>query len=117
MALSKTTGRITKVVDLVSKASSLMVTEAIPRLNVFKVYARVELRPPRLSELKPALEETRKLISAGKSGAWKNVTVKEGLVNAAVTAEVLFWFFFGEMIGRRSFLGYSRVPGAYLKHH
>ncbi|VDO67487.1 unnamed protein product [Schistosoma margrebowiei] len=83
----------------------------------FREYARVELRPPTQADLKPAVEQATKLMCAFKSGAWKNVSVKEGLVNAVVTAEVLCWFFMGEMIGRRSFLGYSRVPYAYLKHH
>ncbi|VDP98725.1 unnamed protein product [Trichobilharzia regenti] len=60
-----------------AEASAFVIKEATPRLNKFKEYARVELRPPTL------------------------------------TAEVLCWFFIGEMIGRRSFLGYSRVPVVY----
>ncbi|CAH8833127.1 unnamed protein product [Trichobilharzia szidati] len=117
MALSKVTDRIAKLVNCGSKASAFVIKEATPRLSKFKEYARVELRPPTRADIKPAMEQANKLFTAAKSGAWKNVTVKEGFINALVTAEVLCWFFIGEMIGRRSFLGYSRVPGAYLKHH
>ncbi|CAH8447426.1 unnamed protein product [Schistosoma intercalatum] len=109
--------RLTRVVNLASKVSAFVIQETSPRLIKFREYARVELRPPTQADLKPAVEQATKLICAFKSGAWKNVSVKEGLVNAVVTAEVLCWFFIGEMIGRRSFLGYSRVPYAYIKHH
>nr|CAX77333.1 lethal (2) 06225 [Schistosoma japonicum] len=109
--------KVTKIVNLASKVSAFVIQEVSPRWPKFKKYALVELRPPNQADLKPALEQAWKLIDAGKNGAWKNVTLKEGLVNAAVTAEVLCWFFIGEIIGRRSFLGYSRVPHAYIKHH
>nr|CAX77337.1 lethal (2) 06225 [Schistosoma japonicum] len=109
--------KVTKIVNLASKVPAFVIQEVSPRWPKFKKYASVELRPPNQADLKPALEQAWKLIDAGKNGAWKNVTLKEGLVNAAVTAEVLCWFFIGEIIGRRSFLGYSRVPHAYIKHH
>ncbi|CAH8442992.1 unnamed protein product [Schistosoma turkestanicum] len=110
-------GKLTKVINLATKTSAIVIQEVTPRLTKFREYAAVELRPPTKADFKPAMEQAMKLVDAYKSGAWKNVSVKEGLVNAVVTAEVLCWFFIGEVIGRRSVLGYSRVPGAYIEHH
>lgn len=48
-----------------------------------------------------------KLIRGAKSGAWKNTTVREGWLNTLVTIEVLCWFFVGECIGKRHYVGYD----------
>ncbi|KAA0201117.1 ATP synthase subunit g [Fasciolopsis buskii] len=76
-------------------------------------YAKVEMRPPKMADFAPALDEANRLIAAAKAGKWKN----EAFLNAVVTMEVLAWFFIGEIIGRRSIIGYSRVPGCYIKGH
>lgn len=47
------------------------------------------------------------MISGAKSGAWKNVTVREAWLNTLVTVEVLCWFYVGEVIGKRHFVGYD----------
>ncbi|VDP81510.1 unnamed protein product [Echinostoma caproni] len=65
-------------------------------------YAKVEMRPPTLTDFNLALAEANSLIA-------------EGFLDAIVTLEVLAWFFVGEIIGRRSIIGYSRVPGGYIK--
>ena len=51
------------------------------------------------------------LISAAKNKRWKNVTIREATVNSLITAEVVFWFFIGECIGKGSLTGYQ-IPGA-----
>lgn len=48
-----------------------------------------------------------KLISGAKSGAWKNTTVRDAWLNTLVTIEVLCWFYVGECIGKRSYVGYD----------
>lgn len=49
----------------------------------------------------------RKLLSGAKSGAWKNTTVREAWLNSLVTIEVLCWFYVGECIGKRHYVGYD----------
>ncbi|KIH52632.1 hypothetical protein ANCDUO_17263, partial [Ancylostoma duodenale] len=41
------------------------------------------------------------------------ITLKEALVYTAVAMEITFWFFVGEMIGRRNVFGYL-VPSDYV---
>lgn len=48
-----------------------------------------------------------KLIKGAQTGAWKNTTVREGWLNALVTVEVLCWFYVGECIGKRHYVGYN----------
>ncbi|KER24926.1 hypothetical protein X801_05016 [Opisthorchis viverrini] len=108
---------VAKLISLASKVASTGISKGRPALSKFMNYARVEMRPPTLSDIGPAVAEATQLINAAKSGRWKEVTVKDGLLNAVVTIEVLAWFFIGEIIGRRSILGYSRVPGCYIQSH
>lgn len=41
------------------------------------------------------------------SGRFLDVTVKEATRNTLVAVEVACWFFVGEIIGRRSLIGYK----------
>ncbi|VDM33683.1 unnamed protein product [Hydatigera taeniaeformis] len=91
--------------------------KGLPALIKFSKYAKVELRPPTVSELTPALEEGRSIINFFRSGAWKQKTVKDFALDTAVAIEVLMWFFVGEIIGRRSLIGYKKVKGAYIVSH
>lgn len=68
-----------------------------------------------------------KVLNAIQSGAYRQLTVGEALVYTAVALEVYsfhlfvppqnikitFWFFLGEMIGRRHIFGYL-VPSDYV---
>jgi len=84
---------------------------AIPRLLTFWKYAKVEMRPPAPSELGQVVQGFSNLVNAVKTQKWRTVTVKEATVNTLVTAEVLFWFYIGECIGKGSIVGYQ-IPGA-----
>lgn len=44
---------------------------------------------------------------SARTGAWKNLTVKEATVNTVIGLEVMFWFFAGECIGKGSLVGYQ----------
>lgn len=70
-------------------------------------YARVELGPPKLSEIPQIKAGIGKLLSGAKNGAWKNQTVKSATLNSLVAAEVCFWFYVGECIGKRHIVGYD----------
>ena len=47
------------------------------------------------------------LKDAALAGKFMNVTVKQACVNTLVAAEIAFWFYVGEIIGRRSLIGYN----------
>lgn len=81
--------------------------QARPKFNIFMKYARVELAPPKMSEIPQIKAGIGKLLSGFKTGAWKNLTVKQATLNSLVGAEVLFWFFVGECIGKRHIVGYN----------
>ncbi|KAM8717618.1 hypothetical protein ACLKA7_004334 [Drosophila subpalustris] len=62
-----------------------------PQLDVFLKYAKVELTPPTPGDI-PAIRQS---------------IVKEAWLNTLVTAEVIFWFYIGECIGKRHLVGYN----------
>ncbi|XP_063549016.1 ATP synthase subunit g, mitochondrial [Cydia strobilella] len=91
-------------------ASALLnnaIASARPKFAIFMKYAKVELAPPKLSEIPQIKSGIGKLLSSAKSGAWKNQTVKEATLNTLVGMEVLFWFYIGECIGKRHLVGYD----------
>ncbi|CAL8078409.1 unnamed protein product [Calicophoron daubneyi] len=102
-------------VKFVSKSASQAVIRGRPAFAKFATYAKVEMRPPKLADVAVARAEVLRLIDAAKSGKWRSTTVREAFLNTVVTLEVVAWFFIGEVIGRRSLIGYSRVPGCYRK--
>ncbi|CAG9796896.1 unnamed protein product [Diatraea saccharalis] len=81
--------------------------QARPKFSIFMKYARVELAPPKLSEMSQIKAGIGKLLTSAKSGAWKQQTVKQATLNTLVGAEVLFWFYVGECIGKRHLVGYD----------
>merc|ERR1711890_13733 len=83
-----------------------------PRLQTFWRYAKVELRPPSLTEMPQVQKGFSDIVNAAKSGKWKNLTVREAAVNTLVGVEVICWFFIGEVLGKLSLIGYY-IPGAF----
>ncbi|KOB65767.1 H+ transporting ATP synthase subunit g [Operophtera brumata] len=94
---------VAKLPSLVSSA----IAHARPKFNIFMKYARVELAPPKISEIPQIKAGLGKLVHSAKTGAWKDQTVKQATVNALIGAEVLFWFYIGECIGKRHLVGYD----------
>ncbi|XP_064651243.1 ATP synthase subunit g, mitochondrial-like [Lineus longissimus] len=82
-----------------------------PRLMTFWKYAKVEMMPPMPSEFPAVQQGFMNLIKSAQKGKWMTVTMKEAAINTAITAEIAFWFFVGEQIGRGSVVGYY-IPGA-----
>ncbi|MFH4976746.1 hypothetical protein AB6A40_003455 [Gnathostoma spinigerum] len=78
-------------------------------VEVFKM----ELAPPRPTDWPAIQRDFRAVISAIQTKTYMNYTVREAAVYVAVGFEVLFWFFVGEMIGRRYMVGYL-VPATYV---
>merc|ERR1711893_93933 len=84
---------------------------ATPKLMTFWKYAKVEMKPPMPGEIGEIQAGFSRLMHGAKTGAWKKVTVKEATINTCIAAEICFWFFAGEIIGRRNIVGYY-IPGA-----
>ncbi|XP_064594879.1 ATP synthase subunit g, mitochondrial-like isoform X1 [Liolophura sinensis] len=82
-----------------------------PKLQTFWKYARVEMKPPTLSDLPQIQQGIQNLAVAVRSGKWKQLTVKEAWLNTLISLEIVCWFFVGEIIGKRSIVGYH-IPGA-----
>ncbi|KAJ8735255.1 hypothetical protein PYW07_006875 [Mythimna separata] len=96
-------GAVAKIPSLISSG----LTAARPKFNIFMKYARVELAPPKLSEIPQIKAGIAKLLTSAKTGAWRNQTVKQASLNVLVGAEVIFWFYVGECIGKRHIVGYN----------
>ncbi|XP_026759020.1 ATP synthase subunit g, mitochondrial [Galleria mellonella] len=92
-----------KIPSLINSA----IAQARPQFNIFLKYARVELAPPKVSEIPQIKAGIGRLLSSAKTGAWKQLTVKQATLNTLVGAEVLFWFYVGECIGKRHIVGYD----------
>ncbi|XP_055917962.1 ATP synthase subunit g, mitochondrial [Eupeodes corollae] len=96
--------------SIASKGSGLvnqLMVQARPQLDVFLKYAKVELTPPTPADIPAIRQGISRLITGARTGAWKNVTVREGWLNTLVTMEVCFWFYVGECIGKRHIVGYD----------
>ncbi|XP_049646154.1 ATP synthase subunit g, mitochondrial-like [Suncus etruscus] len=96
--------------NLAEKAPALIsaaVTYSKPRLATFLQYAKVELVPLTPAEIPTAIQGLKKIVNSAKTGSFKHLMVKEALLNGLVATEVWMWFYVGEIIGKRSLVGYN----------
>ncbi|XP_051174442.1 ATP synthase subunit g, mitochondrial-like [Leptopilina boulardi] len=84
-----------------------LLTAAKPKINTAVRYAKVELVPPKLSEIPQIAASVKKIIHSAKTGAYRELTIKEAWLNTLVCIEVYCWFFIGECIGKRHLPGYN----------
>jgi len=95
---------------LIKKAPALLNTAkelAMPRLNTFWRYAKVELAPPSPGEIPVAIADLSTKIANAQKQSFRNWTVNQTTLNLVVGAEVFCWFFIGECIGKGSIVGYQ----------
>lgn len=78
-----------------------------PHVVTFWNNAKVEMLPPKLSEWPAIKKSFIGLKDAALKGKFLDITVKEATVNTLVAVEIAFWFYVGEVIGRRSLIGYN----------
>ncbi|XP_020627054.1 ATP synthase subunit g, mitochondrial-like [Orbicella faveolata] len=78
-----------------------------PHVVTFWNNAKVEMLPPKLSEWPAIKKSFIGLKEAALKGKFLDITVKEATVNTLVAVEIAFWFYVGEVIGRRSLIGYN----------
>lgn len=84
-----------------------IIANAKPKFGVFLKYAKVELTPPTPGDFPAIKQGIGRLLTGARTGAWKQVSVKEAWLNTLITAEVFFWFYVGECIGKRHLVGYD----------
>ncbi|XP_043484009.1 ATP synthase subunit g, mitochondrial [Leptopilina heterotoma] len=93
-----------------TKASPLLariLTAAKPKVNIAIRYAKVELVPPKFSDIPQIGASVKKIMHSAKTGAYRDLSVKEAWLNTLVCIEVYCWFFIGECIGKRHLCGYN----------
>lgn len=84
-----------------------MIAQGKPKFATFLKYAKVELTPPTPGDIPAIRQGLGKLITGARTGAWKNLTVREAWLNTLITAEIFFWFYAGECIGKAHLVGYK----------
>ncbi|XP_046387711.1 ATP synthase subunit g, mitochondrial [Ischnura elegans] len=84
-----------------------LMDDAQPKFQTFLKYAKVELTPPTPADIPQIRSGIQRLMSGFRTGKWKQLTVRDAWLNTLVTAEVCFWFFVGECIGKRSIVAYK----------
>ncbi|XP_059172136.1 ATP synthase subunit g, mitochondrial-like [Physella acuta] len=100
-----------KVVTYFTARGKSIVAFAQPKLSTAWRYAKAEMGPPSIKDLPEVQAGFNKLIVAARTQQWKKLTVKEAWLNTLIGAEIAFWFFAGECIGKGSVIGYN-IPGA-----
>ena len=80
---------------------------AQPHVERFWGNAKVEMAPPKPSDWPAIKKSFANLRKAAMTGKFLDVTVKEAAANTLVVAEIAFWFYVGEIVGRRSLIGYN----------
>eukprot|EP00039_Didymoeca_costata_P018463 m.333548 g.333548 ORF g.333548 m.333548 type:complete len:113 (+) comp17170_c0_seq1:34-372(+) len=76
-----------------------------PRVQQTITLIRTELGPPKSTDM-PAIKQGLNGFKAELQG-FTNNTVKEAVIKIGVAFEVCCWFYIGEIIGRRSLIGYK----------
>eukprot|EP01134_Creolimax_fragrantissima_P001620 CFRG1620T1 len=68
---------------------------------------KTELGPPALDSWPQAKKAALQLVESAKKREFMNVSVEKATSNTLLVAEIACWFFVGEIIGRRSLIGYN----------
>ncbi|CAK9805254.1 ATP synthase subunit g, mitochondrial [Anthophora plagiata] len=78
-----------------------------PALKKCVYYGKVELVPPKISDIPAIRSGINNLINSAKNKRYLQLTVREAWLNTLVGIEIYCWFFVGECIGKRHLIGYK----------
>ncbi|KAF3426099.1 hypothetical protein E2986_12152 [Frieseomelitta varia] len=92
---------------LVTEIVSVLASKTKVAIKNTVYYGKVELVPPKLSDIPAIKDGFSNLISAAKNGRILDLSVREVWLNTLVGIEVVCWFFVGECIGKRHIIGYK----------
>ena len=93
--------------NLLNKIPGLVNRHVTPTLKTSWKYAKVELRPPTPGEIAESVPLAANGLKNLASMQFLNQPVKKVFQNVLVATEVTLWFFIGEVIGRKSLIGYN----------
>jgi len=94
--------------NLLNKVPALVNRHITPTITKSWQYAKVELRPPTPVEVVESVPLAKKgFQNALMDHTWLEQPVKKVFQNVLVATEVTLWFFVGEVIGRKSLIGYN----------
>ena len=82
-------------------------TKAQPHLSKFWANAKVEYAPPGPGDVPAIRKGILEMKDSLLHGKFLDATVKETAVKGLLAAEMAFLFFVGEVIGRKSLIGYN----------
>ncbi|GJJ69092.1 F-type H+-transporting ATPase subunit g [Entomortierella parvispora] len=84
-----------------------------------QVYIREGMAPPTGAQFETAKEASLKFLKSARSAStWKNISKDQYLKAGLVAAEAYTFFLFGEIIGRRNFVGYDvQSADSHAEHH
>ncbi len=80
---------------------------AQPHLQTFWGHARVELGPPTPGQWPQIKTGFSKLWNSTLAGRFLDVSVSEATRNTLIAIETGCWFYVGQVIGRKSLIGYK----------
>lgn len=80
---------------------------AQPHLKTFWGHVRVELGPPKPSQWPEIKKGFSNLYRLTLSGKFLDASLSQATKNSLVAIEIGCWFFVGEIIGRKSIIGYN----------
>ncbi|XP_036893429.1 ATP synthase subunit g, mitochondrial-like [Sturnira hondurensis] len=86
---------------------NVAVTYWKPQLVTFWHYAKVKMIPPTPAEISTAIQSLKKIVNTVQTGSFKQLTVKEAVLNALMPTEVWMWFYLAEIMGKRGVIGYN----------
>ncbi|GMR53884.1 hypothetical protein PMAYCL1PPCAC_24079, partial [Pristionchus mayeri] len=110
---TRSLGFLEKIANLTGAIYRHQAAQWPRRSALLKGVFKNELAPPTQAQWPAIKSDAKKVLSVIQSGAYRQLTVREALVYTAVALEISFWFFVGEMIGRRYIVGYL-VPSNYV---
>ncbi|EGD73521.1 hypothetical protein PTSG_05225 [Salpingoeca rosetta] len=99
--------RAAGLVNKLKLAATDMALMAKPAMQTYGSLAMRELGPPSPAQWPTIQKDLQGLVKSAKSLKFINVSVKEAVTGALLGAEVLCWFYVGEIIGRGSIIGYN----------
>ncbi|XP_003395896.1 ATP synthase subunit g, mitochondrial-like [Bombus affinis] len=98
---------MSKLIGEVVGISKVLATKTKPAIRNLVYYGKVELVPPKISDIPAIKNGISNIISAAKNKRYLDLTVREAWLNTLVGIEILCWFFVGECIGKRHLIGYN----------
>ncbi|KAG0349795.1 mitochondrial ATP synthase g subunit-domain-containing protein [Gamsiella multidivaricata] len=118
--MNNVTKTLSTATSTAAKLSGPLIYNAKVAAQVAKqVYIREGMAPPSAAQLEAAKKATTKfLVSARSANTWKNISKDQYLKAGLVAAEAYTFFLFGEIIGRRNFVGYDvKSADNHEEHH